>query len=445
MSRLKKITLTMKNCSSDPVASEASISSSEQAPETPNRWDDWVPQDRLRKLTDENRELAQNLKRELDATRRPPPKSASTSKRRAQGSDIGSGRGSEERHSSLPAGGRGTKRNRDYEIEKVGSFSSPGTVPTSPSAGRSKDTAPSLGPYFRPFLTGTGRGRYQVTQPSADGAALRPQRSRYFQDDTDNEPTWKKKKVCDMTAEEILSGLPPDPPDLVTKRWAPLLSGTVAECYGGPPDDTKPTPQPMQQVNQDPGNESRRLFFQDHKPGEVLMIAGRPYPQPLHPLHSPVNEPDNDNFVFTQEENFHSRPSVRIVVPDIIKAHLVDDWENVTKNLQLVPLPSQAPVNFIMDTYFDEEKGKRRLGSAEADLLEEVVAGVKEYFDLTLGRILLYRFEREQFSEIRKLWEGGDPKWEGKGPGDAYGAEHLSRLFGKFSSSKCCRGPRPGM
>ena len=80
--------------------------------------------------------------------------------------------------------------------------------------------------------------------------------------------------------------------------------------------------------------------------------------------------------------------------------------------------------------YFDEEKGKRRLGSAEADLLEEVVAGVKEYFEKCLGRILLYRFEREQFFEQRQLWEAATGEYEGKGPGEVYGAEHLCRLFG---------------
>lgn len=135
-----------------------------------------------------------------------------------------------------------------------------------------------------------------------------------------------------------------------------------------------------------------------------------------------------------QEEAFHSRPSVRISIPDHLKSILVDDWENVTKNLSLVPLPSAHPVNEILTTYFDEEKGKRRLGSAEADLLEEVVSGVKEYFEKCLGRILLYRFEREQFFEIRKLWDNGVGEWEGKGAGDVYGAEHLCRLFGEFES-----------
>ena len=136
-----------------------------------------------------------------------------------------------------------------------------------------------------------------------------------------------------------------------------------------------------------------------------------------------------------QEEIFTSRPAVRIPISDHLKALLVDDWENVTKNLSLVPLPSEHPVTEILSNYYEEEKLKRRAGSAEADLLQEIVAGIKEYFNQSLGRILLYRFEREQYFEVRKLWEEGKggEEWEGKGAADAYGAEHLSRLFGVYS------------
>jgi len=79
------------------------------------------------------------------------------------------------------------------------------------------------------------------------------------------------------------------------------------------------------------------------------------------------------------------------VIPDHIKAMLVDDWENVTKNLQLVPIPSAHPVNSILDDYLAFEKPKRQDGSAQAGILEEVVDGLREYFDKCLGRILLYR------------------------------------------------------
>ena len=134
-----------------------------------------------------------------------------------------------------------------------------------------------------------------------------------------------------------------------------------------------------------------------------------------------------------QEEAFLSRPEIRIPVPDHLKSILVDDWENVTKNLLLVALPSKHPANQVLDDYYDEEKLKRRDGSAESDVLDEVIAGLKEYFSKCLGRILLYRFEREQYAEKRRLWEQATTdEWEGKGPGDVYGAEHLTRLIGKW-------------
>ena len=100
-----------------------------------------------------------------------------------------------------------------------------------------------------------------------------------------------------------------------------------------------------------------------------------------------------------------------------------------------------------MDTYFEEEKGKRRLGSAEAEILEEVVQGMKEYFEMCLGRVLLYRFERQQYFEVRNALEGNSKaptgeEWEtlkGKGVGDVYGAEHLLRLFGTSVLGPLCQ------
>ena len=98
------------------------------------------------------------------------------------------------------------------------------------------------------------------------------------------------------------------------------------------------------------------------------------------------------NRVITQEDNFHSRPSIKIVLPDHLKGILVDDWENITKNQQLVPLPHQHPVNEILRDYLDYVRPNRVAGTASAGILEEVVLGLREYMDKCLGRILLYRF-----------------------------------------------------
>jgi hypothetical protein len=103
---------------------------------------------------------------------------------------------------------------------------------------------------------------------------------------------------------------------------------------------------------------------------------------------------------YPQEDAFYNRPSIRFTLPDHLKNLLVDDWENVTKSMLLVPLPSSAPANYIFDEYFNAEKKNRLIGSAEADILEEFVAGLKIYFEKTIGKLLLYRFERPQLAEV---------------------------------------------
>lgn len=93
-----------------------------------------------------------------------------------------------------------------------------------------------------------------------------------------------------------------------------------------------------------------------------------------------------------QEESFHSRPSIKLVLPDHLKGFLVDDWENVTKNGLVVELPhSKATVDQILKDYVEYEKQHRQEGSAHMDILVETTEGIREYFDKALARILLYR------------------------------------------------------
>lgn len=119
-------------------------------------------------------------------------------------------------------------------------------------------------------------------------------------------------------------------------------------------------------------------------------------------------------------------------MPEQLKSILVDDWEKVTKEQKLAPVPSSTPVTKFLNKYETFEMNHRRPNSADADILEEVVAGVKEYFNKSLGRILLYRFERQQFYEVHKQIESGHGEHAGKTLADMYGCEHLLRLFGTY-------------
>lgn len=84
-------------------------------------WDDWATQDRIRKFTPENQELAHTL---LAQKRKTADKGSKTAAKKAlksvAGSEGGSGRGSEERGTgAVTSSGRGPRRYRDYELEQV--------------------------------------------------------------------------------------------------------------------------------------------------------------------------------------------------------------------------------------------------------------------------------------------------------------------------------------
>jgi mortality factor 4-like protein 1 len=128
-----------------------------------------------------------------------------------------------------------------------------------------------------------------------------------------------------------------------------------------------------------------------------------------------------------QEETFQTRRAVKILMPDRLKSLLVDDWENVTKNLQLVQIPSKKPASVILQAYRSYAAMGR--SNAEADILEEVIAGLQEYFNRCLGRLLLYRFEREQFYDIHTQMEIPTSDLSDMTLADIYGGEHLLRLF----------------
>jgi len=92
-------------------------------------WDDWVPEDRLRKFNDENKALAADLLKDLRESQRQEraakaKPTISLKKDKTSGrvtSELGSVHASEDRSSAgAQAAPRGVKRARDWEtIEKV--------------------------------------------------------------------------------------------------------------------------------------------------------------------------------------------------------------------------------------------------------------------------------------------------------------------------------------
>lgn len=103
---------------------------------------------------------------------------------------------------------------------------------------------------------------------------------------------------------------------------------------------------------------------------------------------------------------------------------LVDDWEAVTRNKQLLKLPHKVPVMTILEEFL-ASRNKRSGGPSTEKVWREITEGLNAYFDSALAQLLLYRFERQQYSDLMK-------KSPEKKPAELYGCEHLLRLFVKL-------------
>ena len=126
---------------------------------------------------------------------------------------------------------------------------------------------------------------------------------------------------------------------------------------------------------------------------------------------------DDDSAIMTNDIKEQLR------LPQSMKLKLIEDWERITREKKLVPLPRETSIATLLDDFL-QAKSKR---TSHERLYGEVNEGMRTYFNQSLGSILLYKYERKQFRDLKETAAGKD-----KPLVELYGAEHLLRLFVKL-------------
>ncbi|XP_044470209.1 protein MRG1-like isoform X1 [Mangifera indica] len=121
-----------------------------------------------------------------------------------------------------------------------------------------------------------------------------------------------------------------------------------------------------------------------------------------------------------EKDNLSLERLIKIQIPPTLKKQLVDDWEFVTQQDQLVKLPRSPNVDQILTKYIQYRTKKENL---LVGTVIEIMRGIRLYFDKALPAMLLYKKEREQYHHVIV---------NNVSPSTIYGAEHLLRLFVKL-------------
>ncbi|XP_039730530.1 mortality factor 4-like protein 2 [Pteropus medius] len=147
-------------------------------------------------------------------------------------------------------------------------------------------------------------------------------------------------------------------------------------------------------------------------------------PRPLRALRKKRAQADP---TVENKEALNNSVEVKVNIPDELKPWLVEDSDLVTRKKQLFQLPAKKNIDAILEEYANYKKSQANVDNMKY-AVDDVVAGIKEYFNVLLGTQLLYKFERPQYAEILMAHPNALMT-------QVYGAPHLLRLFVKIGAT----------
>ncbi|KAK7797467.1 hypothetical protein U0070_015159 [Myodes glareolus] len=121
------------------------------------------------------------------------------------------------------------------------------------------------------------------------------------------------------------------------------------------------------------------------------------------------------------EQVWKVRYTVKFKFSKELKSFLVQDWDLINKHKQLFQLPANKDVDTVLAEYvtFVKSQGK---GDNKKYSVDELVYGIRKYFNKMLATQLLCQFEKPQYAEIHLAYPHIPMS-------KIYRAPHLLRLF----------------
>jgi len=140
---------------------------------------------------------------------------------------------------------------------------------------------------------------------------------------------------------------------------------------------------------------------------------------------------ETDQHLFDSILSDNEPPSkYNIELPQDLKTIIVNDWDLVVHQKYLFKVPAKVTVSHIIDQYVTH-LASLELPPVKRSVASEVIKGLGEYFNVSVGPQLLYQVEKLQYSEDCESAGAVQPV-------DIYGAAHLLRLMVKVGGYLSC-------
>ncbi|XP_054711654.1 mortality factor 4-like protein 1 [Uloborus diversus] len=126
-------------------------------------------------------------------------------------------------------------------------------------------------------------------------------------------------------------------------------------------------------------------------------------------------------------EDLDSNTEVSITMPPELRNRLVDDCDLVTRQKKLILLPARITVDHVIASYVKDRVSGKGVSQAKELIIVQMANKVRDCFNVFLGKMLLYKFERPQYAEMLAEYHNSSMC-------QVYSAIHFLRMFTQFGN-----------